>query len=108
MNYPNKPMSEEQARKHAIKFYHATKLKNPSSLQKPRFTDRIKGLCENCGFAYAGNVRCEDWAKNDIKCPNCQQVTSNNDEATAVDQINKAEGNKFDYKESVIETVGSK
>jgi hypothetical protein len=30
----NKPMSEEQARRHAVKIYNATRLKNPSPLQK--------------------------------------------------------------------------
>jgi hypothetical protein len=30
-------------------------------------------------------------------------VSWNNDEANAIDELNKAEGNKFDYKKSAIE-----
>jgi len=104
----NKPMSEEQAGRQAVKIYNATKLKNPSPLQKSQFTSRIKGLCENCGFAYIGTIRLKDGVFPDIKCPNCHKMTQNFDEARAVDELNKVEGNTLGYKESVFKTVESK
>jgi phage FluMu protein Com len=66
---------------------------------------QIKGLCENCGFTYEGTIESRDGSFVDIKCPNCHEVTHNFDENRAVDELNKAEGNKIDYKASVFEIV---
>ncbi len=65
----------------------------------------IKGLCENCGFAYMGSVSLKDGSFVDIKCPSCHKLTYNFDAAPAVDELNKAEGRTLDYKESVFEAV---
>lgn len=68
-------------------------------------TLRAKGTCENCGFAYMGTVRTPDGVIPEIKCPNCHQVTNNNDEAYAVDALDKAEGARIDYKASKLEVA---
>jgi hypothetical protein len=66
-------------------------------------TMNLKGVCENCGFAYMGTVISTDGAIPEIKCPSCHKVTDNNDEAYAVDALNRAEGDTPDYKASELE-----
>jgi hypothetical protein len=65
-------------------------------------TWKIKGSCENCGFAYKGTISAEGASFPDIKCPNCHKVTQNFDEAVEVDRFDKEEGSALDYKESVF------
>ena len=65
----------------------------------------LKGACENCGFAYMGTVRTPDGVIPDIECPNCHQVTNNNNEAYAVDALDTAEDAKIDYKASKLKVA---
>jgi hypothetical protein len=65
----------------------------------------VKGACENCGFAYKGTVGTPDGAIPDIQCPSCGQVTNNNDEAYAVDALDKAEGVNIAYTQSTLKAV---
>ena len=48
----------------------------------------IKGLCENCGFAYQGIIDSENGSFPKIKCPACHKETSNFDESSAIDKLN--------------------
>lgn len=53
----------------------------------------IKGLCENCGFAYEGDVRMKEGKYFPlIKCPTCNKETQNFDNAADVEAQMKAEG----------------
>ncbi len=65
----------------------------------------IKGLCENCGFAYQGIIDSENGSFPKIKCPACHKETSNFDERSAVDKLNAEESSVPDYKESVLEVI---
>jgi hypothetical protein len=67
---------------------------------------KIKGQCENCGFAYKGPLSSKSTSFPSIKCPNCHKETFNFDEDYAVDRLNKEEGSIPDYKESTFEIVG--
>lgn len=48
----------------------------------------VKGQCENCGHAFKGKLAGTDL--DQIICPNCSHLTSNFDEASEVDALNKA------------------
>lgn len=67
---------------------------------------QIKGCCENCGFAYKGQLRLDNGAFPRIKCPKCDSWTSNFDEAQTIEEQEKAEGFHFDYVESPFEATG--
>ncbi len=68
-------------------------------------TWNIKGVCENCGFAYMGTISSKDTSFPVIKCPGCHKETVNFDEAYIVDRLNKNEHSAIDYNKSVIEIV---
>lgn len=62
--------------------------------------EKVKGMCESCGFAYKGNLAVP---YPEIKCPKCGEVTCNFDEANAVDEVNRANSHEaIDYKESEL------
>lgn len=58
----------------------------------------IKGQCEECGFAFVGEIGLTDGAFNPVICPNCGHETENFDSAGEVDERNKSEKTKMDYK----------
>lgn len=68
-------------------------------------TYTIKGSCENCGFAYKGTIPSIEGSFAEIKCPKCGKHTQNFDEASAIDDLEKAEGYKLDYQESQFEVI---
>ena len=55
-------------------------------------TELIKGSCETCGYAYEGEAEVDsEGGVKTIKCPQCHEVTYNNDLAAQVDENDKAE-----------------
>lgn len=64
----------------------------------------VKGICENCGFGYMGNIVSKDSSFPNIKCPKCNKVTENFDESYIVDKLNKEENNLIEYIESRLTT----
>ena len=68
-------------------------------------TWKIKGSCENCGFAYKGTISSKETFFPEIKCPNCHKATQNFDEEYAINHLEKVEGYALNYKESKFEIV---
>ena len=52
----------------------------------------IKGMCENCGFCYKGEMEVIDGEFRDIKCSECGKETQNFDESSVVDELNIKDG----------------
>ena len=57
----------------------------------------IKGLCEECGFAYKGTISSKDTSFPEIRCQNCHHETINFDESYVIDKNNKDEGTMRRY-----------
>lgn len=62
----------------------------------------IKGMCENCGFTYQGEISVPFTG---IACPNCGKETNNFDSVAAVDALNKDEGTVLDYTPSILKPL---
>lgn len=53
---------------------------------------KIKGMCEQCGFAFKGRVHFPTEAYESIICPVCKNETDNFDDAHSVDELNRENG----------------
>lgn len=62
----------------------------------------IKGMCENCGFHYQGDVEMvEDKYFPVVKCAKCKQETSNFDDAETVGNNDASEGGEMPHYQRV-------
>jgi hypothetical protein len=66
----------------------------------------INGACEECGFAYKGEVPNTDGTHPSIRCPNCGLQTKNLEDDYIVDAQEAEEGVRIEYADSKLEVVG--
>lgn len=66
--------------------------------------EKVKGVCENCGHAFCGEIKVrKDGAYPTIACPKCGEGTDNFDEAETVDELNRVnEHEPIEYVESTL------
>lgn len=65
----------------------------------------IKGLCENCGFAYQGDIYSMTKSFPHVQCPGCKNQTENFEEEQVVDELNKYEHSVPDYKAFILKNI---